>query len=220
MKIRKTLIAIGVIIFGSIFSLNAQTTDKEVEKSISSKALKLARKEAKKLKNEGWDVTPGSLPLEKLLEKSFVKAEIENEKGNKKYIYSDGNGVGETKTAAETQALTVAKLALASQIESNVNALISSNVANEQLDAQDAASITQVLSSSKELVAAQLGYVEPIFKIYRTPKENSRNVEVQMRIFYDTEQSMQIAKKVIKEELKDKLKVNEEQLNKMMGIKN
>jgi hypothetical protein len=29
---------------------------------------------------------------------------------------------------------------------------------------------------------------------------------------------MQIAKKVIQKELKDKLKVNEEQLNKLMGI--
>ena len=39
-----------------------------------------------------------------------------------------------------------------------------------------------------------------------------------MRIFYDVEQSLQIAKKVIQKELKEKLKVNEEQLNKMMGI--
>ena len=67
------------------------------------------------------------------------------------------------------------------------------------------------------MISAQLGYVEPAFKIYRIPA-NPKNTEVQMRIFYDVEQSLQIAKKVIQKELKDKLKVNEEQLNKMMGI--
>ena len=219
MKIKHTLLVVALLAFGNAELTFAQKTDREVEKSISSKSMKLARRQAKELKKEGWDVTPGSLPLEKLLEKAYIKAEVENEKGNKKYIFADGNGVGESKTAAETQALTIAKLALASQIESNVNALISSNVANEQLTAEDAASITKVLSSSKELVSAQLGYVEPIFKIYRTPKNNSKNVEVQMRIFYETEQSMQIAKRIVKEELKEKLKINEEQLDKMMGIK-
>ena len=196
----------------------SQKTDKEIQKSISSKAIKLARKEANKLKKEGWDVAPGALPLEKLLEKSFTKAEQETDKGAAKYIFADGNGVAQTKTAAEIQALTFAKLALASQIESNVNALVSGSVANQQLDKNDAESITQAVANSKELISAQLGYVEPTFKIYRTPNGNPENVEVQIRLFYDTEQSLQIAKKVIQKELKDKLKINEDQLNKMMGI--
>ena len=195
----------------------AQKTDKEITKDISSKSIKLVRKEAKKLKKEGWDVVPGSLPLEKVLEKSFIKSEEETAKGGKKYIFADGNAVGETKTAAEIQALTVAKLALASQVESNVKALLSANLANQQLNNEDAASITQTLANSKELISAQLGYVEPVFKIYRIPA-NPKNSEVQMRIFYDVEQSLQIAKKVIQKELKDKLKINEEQINKMMGI--
>jgi hypothetical protein len=42
----------------------------------------------------------------------------------------------------------------------------------------DAESITHVVSSSKEFISAQLGYVEPTFKIYRTPKGNSENIEV------------------------------------------
>ena len=211
----KLILTFALVLTG-LFSF-AQKTDKEIKKDISSKSIKLARKEAKKLKKEGWDVVPGSLPLEKVLEKSFIKSEEETAKGGKKYIFADGNAVGETKTAAEIQALTVAKLALASQVESNVNALLSANLANQQLNNEDAASITQTLANSKELISAQLGYVEPAFKIYRIPA-NPKNSEVQMRIFYDVEQSLQIAKKVIQKELKDKLKINEEQLNKMMGI--
>jgi hypothetical protein len=210
------LILTGALVLFGLLSF-AQKTDKEIKKDIADKAIKIARKEAKKLKKEGWDVVPGSLPIDKVLEKSMMKAEEETAKGGKKYIYADGNGVGETKTAAEMQALTFAKLSLASQVESNVNALISANLANQQLNNEDAASITQTISNSKELISAQLGYVEPAFKIYRIPA-NPKNTEVQMRIFYDVEQSLQIAKKVIQKELKDKLKVNEEQLNKMMGI--
>lgn len=213
---KKTLLIISLLFIGNLsFS---QKTDKEIKKDLSSKAIKSARKEAKKLKGDGWDVIPGSIPLEKVLEKSFMKAEEETSKGGKKYIFADGNGVGETKTAAEMQALTVAKLALASQVESNVNALVSANLANQQLNNDDAASITQTIANSKELISAQLGYVEPAFKIYRIPAGNAKNSEVQMRIFYDVEQSLQIAKKVIQKELKDKLKINEEQLNKMMGL--
>ncbi len=210
------LILTGALVLFGLFSF-AQKTDKEIKSDIADRAIKAARKEAKKLKKEGWDVVPGSLPLEKILEKSMMKSEEETAKGGKKYIYADGNGVGETKTAAEMQALTVAKLALASQVESNVNALVSANLANQQLNNEDAASITQTIANSKELISAQLGYVEPAFKIYRIPA-NPKNTEVQMRIFYDVEQSLQIAKKVIQKELKEKLKVNEEQLNKMMGI--
>ena len=210
------LVLSSAFVLLSLFSF-AQKTDKEIKKDISDKSIKIARKEAKKLKKDGWDVIPGSLPLDKVLEKSYMKAEEETAKGGKKYIFADGNGVGETKTAAEMQALTFAKLALASQVESNVNALISANLANQQINNEDAASITQIISNSKELISAQLGYVEPAFKIYRIPA-NPKNTEVQMRIFYDVEQSLQIAKKVIQKELKDKLKINEEQLSKMMGI--
>jgi hypothetical protein len=217
MKSKHILLLSLSLLVGSTVSYS-QKTNKEIEKDISSKSMKLARKEAKKLKTEGWDVAPGALPLEKLLEKAYIKAEQQNDKGNTKFIFADGNGVAQTKTAAEMQALTVAKLALASQIESNVNALISANVANQQIDKDDAESITQTIANSKELISAQLGYVEPTFKIYRTPTGNKENVEVQVRLFYDTEQSLQIAKKVIQKELKDKLKVNEDQLNKMMGI--
>jgi hypothetical protein len=217
MKSKHILLLSLSLLIGSTVSYS-QKTNKEIEKDINSKSMKLARKEAKKLKEEGWDVAPGALPLEKLLEKSYIKAEQQNDKGNTKFIFADGNGVAQTKTAAEMQALTFAKLALASQIESTVNALVSGNVANQQIDKDDAESITQTIANSKELISAQLGYVEPTFKIYRTPTGNKENVEVQVRLFYDTEQSLQIAKKVIQKELKDKLKVNEDQLNKMMGI--
>ena len=67
------LILTGALVLIGLFSI-AQKTDKEIKKDLSSKSIKLARKEAKKLKKQGWDVVPGSLPLDKLLEKSFMKS--------------------------------------------------------------------------------------------------------------------------------------------------
>lgn len=39
---------------------------------LNDKASKAARKEAKKLKKEGWQTAPGALPLEKQLDKSYM----------------------------------------------------------------------------------------------------------------------------------------------------
>jgi hypothetical protein len=204
-----------LVIFSSFFS---QSNNNDAKKEINKKAMKLATKEAKKLRKSGWDVSPGSLPLEKLLEQAYIKAELKTDKGGSKYLNADGNGVGETRTAAEAQALAIAKLALASQVESNIGAIISTAVGNEQLNNNDAASITKVISNSKEIIAQNLGYIEPSFKISRVTPGNKNNTEVSIKIFYEVEQSMKIAKKIIKEELKDKLQMQEQQLDKLMGI--
>ena len=49
---------------------------KEIKKAskaeLGEKATKTARKEAKRLAKEGWKVTPGALPLEKQLDKSYL----------------------------------------------------------------------------------------------------------------------------------------------------
>jgi hypothetical protein len=215
MKKNVLLMSLGLLFIGVSFS---QTNNDDAKKEINKKAMKLAKKDAKKYRKAGWDVSPGSLPMEKLLEQAFIKAEIKTEKGNSKYLNADGNGVGETKTAAETQALAIAKLALASQIESNIGALISTAVGNEQLNNNDAASITQVLSNSKEIIAQNLGYIEPSFKISRVVPGNKDNTEVSIKVFYEVEQSLNIAKRVIKEQLKDKLEIQSEKLDKLMGL--
>ncbi len=190
--------------------------EKELKGDIKERALKAARKEAKKLTAEGWKVSPGSLPLDKLIEKSWMKQYMEDDNGNPKYITADGNAVAETKTAAEMQAIEMGKLQLAGLIETNMNSLISANVGNAQLSTKDAASVTEIVQSAKNLIAMQLGYVNPEFKLYRDLKDNK--VEIQVRLFYDVKQSLEIAKKVVRKELKDKMKMNEQQLDALMGM--
>ena len=191
-----------------------QQTDNELKKDLKDKALKSAKKEARTLSKQGWKTMPGELPIEKMIEKAWMKQVAEDEKGNPIYITADGNGVAETKTAAEAQALEFAKLQLAGTIETKVASIVNGNIANEQLSTEDAASVTQIVQSSKNIIAQQLGYINPAFKLYRDLDD--KKIEVQTRIFYETKQSLVIAKKAIKKDLKEKLKKTDEEVDKLL----
>lgn len=198
-------------------SASSQQTTKELRKELKDKAIREARREASKMEKDGWTVAMGSIPMAKVLENTWMKQVQEDENGNVRYIYADGNAVAETKSAAELQAIELGKLQLAGLIQTNMSSLISANVGNAQLSTQEAASVTEVIQSAKNIIAMELGYVDPSFKLYKDVKKDK--IEVQVRLFYDTKQSLEIAKKVVRQELKDKLKLNEDKLEKLMNIK-
>ena len=194
----------------------SQSTNSDLRKDLKDRAIREARKEAKKMAKEGWEVAPGSIPLAKTLENTWVKQVTQDEDGSVRYISADGNAVAESKSAAEMQAIELGKLQLAGLIQTNISSLISANIGNAQLSTEDAASVTEVVQSAKNIIATELGYVDPSFKLFR--KIGKDKVEVQVRLFYDTKQSLVIAKKVVREELKNKLQLNEEKLEKLMGM--
>ena len=194
----------------------SQTNSKDLRADLKDKAIREARKEARSMEKDGWAVAPGSLPLAKVLENTWMKQVTQDDNGNVKYIYADGNAVAETKSVAEMQAIELGKLQLAGLIQTNMSSLISANIGNAQLSTQDAASVTEIVQSAKNMIAMELGYVDPSFKLIRNIGKDK--IEVQVRLFYDTKQSLEIAKKVVRQELKDKLKLNEEKLEKLMGI--
>jgi len=194
----------------------SQTNSKDLRADLKDKAIREARKEARSMEKDGWAVAPGSLPLAKVLENTWMKQVTQDDNGNVKYIYADGNAVAETKSVAEMQAIELGKLQLAGLIQTNMSSLISANIGNAQLSTQDAASVTEIVQSAKNMIAMELGYVDPSFKLFRNIGKDK--IEVQVRLFYDTKQSLEIANKVVRQELKDKLKLNEEKLEKLMGI--
>lgn len=201
------------VVFTSSLAFS-QMSDKEMKKELKNKAIKEARKEAKKLKKEGWKTMPGELPMEKMIENAWMKKLSEDDNGNARYITSDGNGVAQTKTVAEAQAMEFAKLQLAGTIETKIASIIDGNIANEQLSTEDAASVTQIVQSSKNIIAQELGYVNPAFKLYR--EVGNKNVEVQVRLYYETKQSLTIAKKAIRRDLREKLKKTDEEVDKLL----
>ncbi len=211
----KKLLSIILSCLISVVVLSQQTT-KDLQKELKDKAMREARKEAKKYEKAGWSVAPGSIPLAKVLENTWMKQVMSDDKGNVIYISGDGNAVGETKSAAELQAVELGKLQLAGLIQTNMSSLISANIGNAQLTTQEAASVTEIVQSAKNIIAMELGYVDPSFKLFRNIGNDK--IEVQVRLMYDTRQSLEIAKKVVRQELKDKLKLNEGKLEKLMGI--
>jgi len=212
----RNLKALMASLFLAAFSVSfvfAQTT-KKAEKELKSKTMKSAKKEAKKLVRSGYTVAPGAVPLEKQLENAWIKTMEQDEKsGYPKYVVANGNAIGETITAAKLQANEVAKFELAGTISTNVAALIEGNIANAQLDSKEAASVTEVTGAIKNLIVQEIGRVIQLLEIY---KKVGKNVEVNVRIAYNGEMAVEAAKKVLRTELKERTKIQQDKLEKLM----
>jgi len=209
----KKLLLIFISCFTVAYASSQQATP-GLNSTLAEKASKEATKEAKKMQKDGWSVAPGSVALDKIVQNAWMKQLMIDENGNPRYIYADGNAVAETKSAAEMQAMELSKLQLAGMLQSKINSLISANVGNAQLSTQEAATVTEVVLSAKNQIAVELGYVDPTFKLFRNIGKDK--VEVQVRLFYDTKQSMEKAVKIIRKELQTKMKLNAETLDKLI----
>jgi hypothetical protein len=210
MKIR--IITLSLLIsFSSAF---AQQGEKELKKEIKDKAVKEARKEAKKFKKEGYYVAPGALPMDKQIEKAWMKQYEEDESGYTKYIVATGNSVANSQSAAKLQATELAKIELAGTISTQVAALIETSIANEQLSTEEAATVTKTVAAAKNIIAQEIGRIIPLFEIYREVGKN--NIESSVRVAYSSEMAMDAAKKVIKKKLEDETEIVHEKLEKLM----
>lgn len=214
---KKVILALVVLFAVSILMpAAAQQTEKEAGKALNKKAMKLARKEAKKFKKKGFYVAPGALPMEIQLETAWKKQMLVNEDGFPKFIVATGNSVAESQTAAKIQATETAKLELAGTITTNVAALIENNIANQQINLEDAASVTKTVAASKNIIAQELGRVLPLFEVYK--KVGKDNIEADIRLAYDSEAAYEIAKKVIRQSLEEQTELMQEKLDKLMDF--
>ena len=179
------------------------------------KATKVARKEAKKLSKAGWTTTPGVLPIEKQLDKSYLMLYEYGENMFPKYIMGEAMSIGENYDAAKIQALELAKQNLAGQIQTEITALVENTVSNRQLSAEEAASVTQSVMASKNLISQRIGRTIPVMELYRTLP--NKNKEILVRIAYSSEMAKEAAKSVIREDLAAKGDKLHEELDKALG---
>ncbi len=196
----------------SVYTMTAQSA-KEITKErkalikaskseLNDKASKAARKEAKRLKKEGWTTAPGALPLDKQLDKSYLMQYQFDENMYPKYIMGEGMSVGGNYDAAKMQALELAKQNLAGQIQTEITALIENTVANKQLSAEEAASVTQSVMASKNLISQSIGRTIPVVEAYRTLSNKSK--EVLVRIAYNSEMAKEAAKDIVRKDLEQR----------------
>ena len=215
MKTKINLIVAAVIFFFATNVLLAQQTERQLKKDVSSRAIKSARKEARKYKKEGYYVAPGAPLLDKQLENAWMKQYETTEKNEPKYIMATGNSVAETQTAAKLQAMETAKLELAGQITTQVAALVESSIANQQLNNEEAASVTKTVAASKNLIAQEIGRVIPMVEMY---KKIGKKVEANVRLAYNLDTAYDLAKKVIRKNLEEETKIAHEKLENLMNF--
>ena len=182
---------------------------------LNEKATKAARKEAKKLAKEGWASAPGALPIEKQLDKSYLMQMEYDDNMYPKYLMGEAMSVGENYDGAKMQALELAKQNLAGQIQTEVTALIENSVANNQLGAEEAATVTKSVMAAKNLISQSIGRTITVVELYRTL--NNKNKEVLVRIAYNGEMAKAAAKKAMREELEQKGNDLHERLDSLLG---
>lgn len=223
MKFTKFLLAAFMIVLTG--EVSAQTSKeiakerKEIRKisksDFNEKASKSARKEAKRLKKEGWEVAPGALPMEKQLDRAYLMQQEFDNNLFPKYLMGEAMSIGENYDAAKMQALELAKQNLAGHIQTEVVALIENTIANKQILPEEAASITQSISAGKNIISQKIGRVITIVEVYRTLR--NKNKEVLVRIAYNAEMAKAAAKQVIQDELRQKGETLQNKLNQILG---
>lgn len=223
MKATKLLLVLALTLCASTsfaqLTKEQQKERKEITKTsrdgLNQKASKAARREAKRLKKEGWVVAPGALPLEKQLDKSYMMQYEYDELLYPKYVMGEAMSIGENYDAAKMQALELAKQNLAGQIQTEVTALIENTVANKQLAAEQAASIVQTVSAAKNLISQRIGRTITVVEAYRTLA--NKNKEVRLVIAYSGDMAKQAAREAVREQLEEKGEQLHEELDKALG---
>ncbi len=188
---------------------------KATKSELNDKASKASRKEAKKLKKEGWQTVPGALPLEKQLDKSYLMQMEFDDDMFPKYIMGEAMSIAGNYDAAKMQALELAKQNLAGQIQTEVTALIENTVANEQLDEEQAASVTRSVMASKNLISQSIGRTITVMEAYRTL--SNKNKEVLVRIAYNSDMAKKATIKAVKEDLERRGDALHNKLEKLLG---
>lgn len=190
-------------------------TKKLTKSELNEKATKAARKEAKALQKEGWQSAPGALPIEKQLDKSYLMQMEYDDDMFPKYMMGEAMSIGSNYDAAKMQAIELAKQNLAGQIQTEITALIENTISNKQLEAEEAASVVQSVSASKNLISQSIGRTITIVEVYRT--KPNKNKEVLVRLAYNSDMAKAAAKKAIREELEQKGEELQGKLDEILG---
>jgi hypothetical protein len=173
------------------------------------------KKEAKRLQKEGWYASPGT-PMEIKIEKAISYEDATDDKGQPKYLIEEAFSVGETQIAARNQAMEVAKVNLAGKISTQVGALIESSIANQQLNEQEAASVTKTVEAAKSLIKQELGQIIELYSLYKP--EGKKNMRVLVKIAYNQELAIEAAKKVIRKKLENETEILHDKLDKILDF--
>lgn len=192
---KKSILLALISAFVITLSVNAQVSEKQIQKD--------AKKEAKNLKKQGWQVPPGALPLQRQLEDVYRKQYDRDELGQTKFFIGAAQPIGEVYDAARLQAQSLANMSIVQQTSTQLTALVEQSVGNQQLSQDEAASVVQIIAKSKELISGKLSRTIPLLECYR--KLPNGNIQVMVRLGYPTVRALEEAKDVVRGQLEAEL---------------
>ena len=207
-----------ILLFTLFTFIGFNSVGQVMKRSDARKNLKSASKEAKGYEKEGYYVIPGSLPMVKQLENSYARAMEEDENGYPKYIVTAAVVVAETQAAAKISAEEVAKLSIAGTMQSTIAAIIETQLANQQFNTQEAASLQKTVAASKNIIAQKLGRLIVLTEFYNDMGKKSKSIEITLRVGYSEEMARKVALDVIKEELGEEADALSDQLDSLLDL--
>ena len=223
-KLMMVAMALIIAVSGSLYAQDAKEIRKQrkevarlAKSEMKDRASKDARKEAKKLEKEGYVVFPGDLPLAKQLDRSYIMEYeyVQNAAGSivPKYLVGRGLATGENYSAAQNAAVQLALQYVAGLAEIDITTLTETTLANREESV--VASVAEVVSASKNIVAKKIGEVQPVVSLH---KDEKKGVTVLVRVVYDRNTVMQTYKETIREQLEAKGDKLHEQLDEVLGF--
>jgi hypothetical protein len=142
----------------------------------------------------------------------------EDENGYPKYIVTAAVVVAETQATAKIAAEEVAKLSIAGTMQSTIAAIIETQLANQQFNTQEAASLQKTVAASKNIIAQKLGRLIVLTEFYNDMGKKSKSIEITLRVGYSEEMARKVALDVIKEELGEEADALSDQLDSLLDL--
>jgi hypothetical protein len=170
----------------------------------------LVKKEAKRLKKEGWKGTEGDVPLEIALSELYAYRMMKDAKGAL-YIFGEGQVVAESPNVAKLNAGVAANLDIANQICNDIAAIAKFNIGNGNVKLDDATSVEEFIMSAQKRISAQIGVINQLLVLKKVVGDNK--IEYKITGCIEKESTVEMAKREIRKTLKEKLEVTESDLD-------
>lgn len=196
----KKFLMIAAVALMSCVAVNAQKTQAERKAEIKERTAmikyelkkreglvkKAVKAGAKQMKKDGWAAAPGSMPLEMQLTDVYSR-KYEMDGSFPKYIVGNVTATGKVMSVVRKQAMSMAQVEIADQIETEVAELIENSAINKNLNNDEIQTMQKMVAASKNKVVQKLGRTQVLLEAYRELKDGK--IECQMTVLYDAKQA-------------------------------
>lgn len=182
-----------------------QELNSVLRKILDAKPTKEAKKEAKRLKKEGWQVPVGERSIEQQITTSLLLGTemALDENGNMihRFIQHTALATAGTYNAAYAAARSNALNEIASMIETELVSVVETKLDNAQATSESATTIDKLHQRLRSIVNQSLTNSIPVVTIYRVLP--NKNYEVQVRLAFDRNEVSARIKRQMQQELEE-----------------